>query len=141
MVVTEWIGSIVFAALLGDSVERRWQSRTARWIWIPALLWFWFGLAGLSGRSLGNLWLTFSGIACLHERGITCIEFTVFTILLVRASAYSLAAFLASRSQRPAEVHPMLSNIFSGLFLVGLPKMSAGEPSKEPAVTRPDKME
>jgi hypothetical protein len=135
MVLTEWIGSIVFAALLGVLVQRRWRTRTARWIWMPALLWFLFGLTGPAGP-LGNPWLTFSGIACVHERGISCIQFTIFTTLLVRASTYSLAAFLTSRSsaQHAAEFHPVLSHLFSGLFLVGLPKIGDQSPKEQPVI-------
>jgi hypothetical protein len=141
IVLTEWIGSIVFAALLGVSVQRRWKTRTARWIWMPALLWFLFGLTGRAGP-LGNPWLTFSGIACVHERGISCTQFTAFTALLVRASTYSLAAFLSSRSsaQHAAEFHPVLSHLFSGLFLVGLPKIGDQSP-KEQAATNSDEPE
>ncbi len=142
IVLTEWIGSIVFAALLGVSVERRWRTTTARWVWIPALLWFLFGLTGRFGLPVGNPWRTFSGVACVHERGIPCIQFVIFTALLVRASTYSLAAFLSSRSsaQHAAEFHPVLSHIFSGLFLVGFPKI--GDQSlKEQSVTNPDKPE
>jgi hypothetical protein len=143
IVLTEWIGSVVFAALLGVSVQRRWKTRTARWIWVPALLWFLFGLTGRAGLPLGNPWLTFSGIACVHERGVSCIQFTIFTALLVRASTYSLAAFLSSRSnaQHTAEFHPVLSHVLSGLFLVGLPKISADQSPKEQSVTNPDQPE
>jgi hypothetical protein len=143
IVLTEWIGSVVFAALLGVSVQRRWRTRTARWIWMPALLWFLFGLSGRAGFPPGNPWLTFSGIACVHERGISCIQFTIFTVLLVRASTYSLAAFLSSRSsaQHAAEFHPILSHVLSGLFLVGLPKSSADQSPKDRAVPNPDQPE
>jgi hypothetical protein len=143
IVLTEWIGSIFFAALLGLSVQRRWKTRTARWIWMPALLWFLFGLTGRAGLPLGNPWRTFSGITCAHERGIACIQFTIFTIVLVRASTYSLAAFLSSRSsvQHAAEFHPVLSQIFSRLFLVGLPKISADKYPEKQRVTNPDKLE
>ena len=141
IVLTEWIGSIVFATLLGVSVQRRWRTRTARWVWMPALLWFLFGLIGRFGP-LGNPWLTFSGIACVHERGVSCVQFTVFTVLLVRASTYSLAAFLSSLygAQHAAEFHPVLSHLLSGLFVVGLPKIGDQAP-KEEAVTYPDKAE
>jgi hypothetical protein len=143
IVLTEWIGSVVFAALLGVSVERRWRTRTARWIWMPALLWFLFGLTGWPGHPLGNPWLTFSGIPCVHERGISCIQFTIFTVLLVRASTYSLAAFWSSRSsaQHAAEFHPVIARILSGLFLVGLPKIGVDPSSREQAVTNPDQPE
>jgi hypothetical protein len=97
IVLTEWIGSIIFAAVLGVSVQRRWRTRSARWVWIPALLWF---LVGFGNFGRGNFLLTFSGIACIHERGPSCIPFTVFTISLVRASVYSMAAFLSARSGR-----------------------------------------
>ena len=131
IVLTEWIGSIVFAALLGVSVQRRWRTRTARWVWIPALLWFLFGLTGRAGLPLGNPWLTFSGIACIHERGISCVQFTIFTALLVRSSVYSLAAFLSARSSRQYDsFHPVLSRILSGLFLIGLPKVDKNQAEK-----------
>jgi integral membrane sensor domain MASE1 len=122
IILTEWIGSIIFAALLGVSVQQRWRSRSARWVWTPALLWFLFGLVMYS--RLGNPLLTFSGIACVDERGFSCIPFTVFTVILVRCSVYSLAAFLSARSSRQYDsFHPVLSHILSGLFLTGLPKL------------------
>jgi hypothetical protein len=138
IVLTEWIGSVVFAALLGVSAQGRWRTRTARWVWMPALLWFLFGL--IEFGHAGNPWLTFSGIACVHERGNPCVQFTVFTVLLVRSSTYSLAAFLSSRpsARHAAEFHPVLSYLFSGLFLVGLPKIDNKSP-EEPVVATPDK--
>jgi len=130
IILTEWIGSIVFAALLGVSVQRRWRTRSARWIWIPALLWFLLGLAVYS--RLGNPLLTFSGIACVHERGVSCIPYTVFTVILVRCSVYSLAAFLSARSNRQHDsFHPALSHILSGLFLTGLPKLDKDQSEKQ----------
>jgi hypothetical protein len=130
IILTEWIGSIVFAALLGVSVQRKWGTRSARWVWIPALLWFLFGL--LVYFRQGNPLLTFSGIACIHERGFLCIPFTVFTVILVRCSVYSLAAFLSARSNRQYDsFHPVLSHILSGLFLSGLPKLDENQPEKQ----------
>jgi hypothetical protein len=130
IILTEWIGSIVFAALLGVSVQRKWGTRSARWVWIPALLWFLFGL-GVYLR-LGNPLLTFSGIACVHERGVSCIPFTVFTVNLVRCSVYSLAAFLSARAGRQdGSFHPVLSHILSGLFLTGLPKLGKDQSEKQ----------
>jgi hypothetical protein len=60
----------------------------------------------------------------------------------VRASTYSLAAFLSSLygAQHAAEFHPVLSHLLSGLFVVGLPKIGDQAP-KEEAVTYPDKAE
>lgn len=122
MILTEWIGSIVFAALLGVSVQRKWRTRSARWVWIPALLWFLFGFVIF--LRLGNPLLTFSGIACVHERGAACLPFTVSTVILVRCSVYSLAAFLSARSSRQYDsFHRVLSHILSSLFLIGLPKL------------------
>jgi hypothetical protein len=130
IILTEWIGSIVFAALLGVSVQRRWRTRSARWVWIPALLWFLFGL--VMYLRLGNPLLTFSGIACAHERGVSCLPFTVFTVILVRCSVYSLAAFLSARSSRQYDsFHPVLSHILSGLFLSGLPKLDENQSEKQ----------
>ncbi|HET9285853.1 MAG TPA: hypothetical protein VFR24_28200 [Candidatus Angelobacter sp.] len=130
IILTEWIGSIVFAALLGVSVQRRWKSRSARWVWIPALLWFLFGLVGPFGR--GDTLLNFSGIACVHGRGASCLPFTVFTVILVRCSVYSLAAFLSARSSRQYDsFHPALSHILSGLFLIGLPKLDKDQSEKQ----------
>ena len=131
IILTEWIGSIVFAALLGVSVQRKWRSRTARWIWIPGLLWLLLGLVMYS--RLGNPLLPFSGISCIHERGIACIPFTVFTVLGLRCAVYSLAAFLSARSSRQYDsFHPALSHILSGLFLTGLPKLDEHESEKPP---------
>ena len=130
IILTEWIGSIVFAALLGVSVQRKWRARSARWVWIPGLLWFVLGLAMYS--RLGNPLFTFSGIACIHEPGVLCIPFTVSTIFLVRCSVYSLAAFLSARSSRQYDsFHPALSHILSGLFLTGLPKLDKDQSEKQ----------
>ena len=130
IILTEWIGSIVFAALLGLSVQRRWRTRSARWVWMPALLWFVFGLVVYS--RLGNPLLTFSGIACVHEPVVSCLPFTVFTVILVRCSVYSLAAFLSARSSRQYDsFHPVLSHILSGLFLSGLPKLDENQSEKQ----------
>jgi len=133
IILTEWIGSIVFAALLGNSVQRRWRTRTARWIWIPAVLVFLFNLAEGYGFPSGNFWLTFSGIACAQRQRFACIQFTVFTVALVRTLTYSLAAFLSARfgTQQSADFHPVLSHLLSGLFLVGLPKSDIRESPQE----------
>jgi hypothetical protein len=130
IILTEWIGSIVFAALLGISVQRKWRTRSARWVWIPALLWFLFGFVMYLRH--GNPLLTFSGIACIHERGASCIPYTVFTVILVRCSVYSLAAFLSARSSRQYDsFHPVLSDILSGLFLSGRPKLDEHQSEKQ----------
>jgi len=130
IILTEWIGSIVFAALLGVSVQRKWRTRSARWIWIPALLWFLFGLASPFGR--GDTLLNFSGIACIHGPGASCLPFTLFTVILVRCVVYSLAAFVAARSGRQYDsFHPALSHILSGLFLTGLPKLDKNQSEKQ----------
>jgi hypothetical protein len=143
IVLTQWVASIFFAALLGDSVQRRWKTRTARWIWIPALLMFLFGLFSGHGYRPGNRWLAFSGVACAQPAGAWCVPFLIFTVPLVRAVTYSLAAFLSSRfsAQRSAEFHPLLSKLLSGLFLVGLPKSKVEQSPKEQAVTNPDTLE
>jgi hypothetical protein len=132
IILTEWIGSIVFAALLGVSVQRKWRTRSARWVWISALLWFLVGL--VMYLRLGNPLLTFSGMACVHERGVSCLPFTVFTVILVRCSVYSLAAFVSARSSRQdGSFHPVLSHILSAFFLSGLPKLDENQPEKQPS--------
>lgn len=130
IILTEWIGSIVFAALLGVSVQRRWRTRSARWVWIPALFWFLFGLVVYFRH--GNPMLTFSGIACIHEPGFSCLPFTVFTVLLVRCSIYSLAASMSAQSSRQYDsFHPVLSHMLSGLFLTGLSKLDKDQSEKQ----------
>jgi hypothetical protein len=130
IILTEWIGSIVFAALLGISVQRKWRTRSARWVWILALLWFLLGFAMY--RRLGNPLFTFSGIACVHKPGVSCLPFTVFTVILARCSVYSLAAFLSARSSRQYDsFHPVLSHVLSGLFLTGLPKLDENQSEKQ----------
>jgi hypothetical protein len=130
IILTEWIGSIVFAALLGVSVQRKWRARSARWVWIPGLVWFWVGFAMYS--RLGNPLLTFSGVACVQKPGVLCLPFTVCTVLLVRCSVYSLAAFLSALSGRQYDsFHPALSHILSGLFLTGLPKLDKDQSERQ----------
>jgi len=142
IIVTEWIGSIVFAALLGVSVQRRWNTRTARWIWIPFFLVFLLALAGGLGWPVGNPWLTFSGLTCMQGRSIFCVQFTILTVPLVRTSTYSLAAFLSARfgTSQSTEFHPLLSRLLSGLFLIGLPKIDPEQSVKKPTVTNPGRL-
>jgi len=122
--------AVVFAALLGISVQRKWRTRSARWVWIPAFLWFLFGFAKYLW--LGNPLLTFSGIACVQTVGVSCFAFINFTIILVRCSVYSLAAFLSAQSNREyGSFHPVLSSILSALFLSGLPKLDENQSEKE----------
>jgi hypothetical protein len=116
--------------LLGISVQRKWRTRSARWVWILALLWFLLGFAMY--RRLGNPLFTFSGIACVHKPGVSCLPFTVFTVILARCSVYSLAAFLSARSSRQYDsFHPVLSHVLSGLFLTGLPKLDENQSEKQ----------
>ena len=124
IILTEWIGSIFFAVLIGHSVQRRWRTRTARWIWIPTALLFSFGLIQGLRVPHGNPWLALSAIGYVRAGDSSYFQFAIYTVPLVRTLAYSLAAFFTARSsiQTPAKFHPVLSQLLSGLYLVGLPK-------------------
>jgi len=98
---TEWVFSIAFAGLIGFFVWRRWQTGTAKWVWLLPLVWFLFRafpfiLAAHSAFSDTTAWEHFSGGDCgLRIDG--CRDFLVFTIPLVRGIAYSLGAYAAGR--------------------------------------------
>ena len=94
MIAREWICSIVLAGLLGTSAQMRFRSRTARLLWIPAILWLLFGLTGGFNYETGTPLLRFSGVTCAQIRGVPCLQFWTFTVPFIRAVSYSTSAAL-----------------------------------------------
>jgi hypothetical protein len=93
---------IVVSLLLGFIVYRCFRTETARWIWAIAGAWFLFRVATLLGGT-SSLWSHLSGIGCMNGmRNMDCMNWFLFTMLFVRAGAYSFGAWLCSRFFSPA---------------------------------------
>lgn len=117
IIAREWICSVLLAALLGYAIERRWRSSAAQWVWIPALLWFLYGLSGTS-NDVGEPLLTFTGLACVKGYKHYCQQFWMFSVPLIRTFSYS---FAARRSTRTAGSEDIVSRGILAAFGVGLP--------------------
>ena len=104
IVLKEWCLSITLAAVMGWLMYRTWQSSTAQWIWVLAVLWFSFGALAFFGGphessvffTGSTLWSNFSGIDCAGHPA-SCRDFFAFSVPLIRALSYSAAAWSASR--------------------------------------------
>lgn len=88
--------SVVFATSLGFGVWRMWRTEAAKWTWVVPLLWFLFGLLAGVGR---GIWGTHESVL-QSQSPRQMIDFLAFTIPLIRAAAYSVGAFVASRVYR-----------------------------------------
>ena len=108
VVLKEWCLSVPIAAFMGFMMYRSWHSRSSKWVWIP--VGFWFGLRalpfifrphvhGVLAENSG-FWFHFSGAACSIDIS-NCHDFLVFSVPLIRALSYSIAALLASKILKP----------------------------------------
>jgi hypothetical protein len=127
IVTREWICSIAVAAAIGTLVRRSQGPSMARWVWIPGLLWFLYGLAGGTGYQIDNRWGTFSGTACAEVRGLPCTIFWAFSVPLIRTASYSVAASISGGVRKGST----LSRVLAGLFLIG-PPSNYNQPHNEP---------
>jgi hypothetical protein len=94
----ESVLSIVCATLIGFGLWRMWRTDAAKWTWVLPLLWFLFGLLAGAGR---DIWGAHESI--LQQPSPQRMrDFFLFTIPLIRAVAYSVGAFVASRLYRTA---------------------------------------
>jgi hypothetical protein len=73
-----------------------WPSDAAKWTWVVPLLWFLFGLLVGAGR---GIWGAHESVR-QQPSSKQMIDFFAFTIPAIRAAAYSLGAFVASRVYR-----------------------------------------
>jgi hypothetical protein len=91
----EIILSIVCAAVIGFFLWRTWRSSAAKWIWIPAALWFVFGYMAIANNSavFGRV----SGFSTGTSLTVSDVRsFFAFTVPLIRAIAYSSGAYISS---------------------------------------------
>jgi hypothetical protein len=102
----EWVLNIGCGVLTGFFVRKRWKTETAKWIWImPAPLFVFGVLLSISHRhgysvliDTPSPWAPISGTGCYGVRNLQdCKEYALFTVLFVRAAAYSLAAYVSGR--------------------------------------------
>jgi hypothetical protein len=95
VLVRELSLSVIVSALLGFLIYHRWQTDTARWVWIIGLAFLGLrSLLLLLGGSEGGLWFQISGVACGEGFGIACRNYFVVTIPSVRAISYSAGAWV-----------------------------------------------
>ena len=91
----EIILSMVCAAFIGFFMWRTWRSSAAKWIWIPAALWFALGYLSIAGNEneWGRLWGFSSGSVLAAPDART---FFAFTVPLIRAISYAVGASISS---------------------------------------------
>ncbi len=91
----EIILSIVCAALIGFVMWRAWQNSAAKWIWVPAVVWFAFGYLTIAGSDD-----VFGRLSGFHSDSVLTVpdmrSFFAFSIPLVRAISYSLGAYISA---------------------------------------------
>ena len=91
----EIILSIVCAALIGFGMWRTWRNSTAKWTWVPAMIWFAFGYLTIAGST--DVWGRLSGFGARSVLSVPDVRsFFAFTVPLVRATSYSLGAYISS---------------------------------------------
>ena len=91
----EWFLSLTIAALLGFFMRRRWQTKSAMWVWVLPVTFFALGVLmyGAKSRSVlaGGFSEHFFAPNCVTN-SFECRDFLLFTIPAARTVAYSVAA-------------------------------------------------
>jgi len=106
-ILKAWVLDVAIAALLGVIAQLSLRTSTMRWAWVlPAIA---FSTRASSyAVSAGNIFDHFSGQACAIElQGRPCSDFFLFTVPLVRALSYSVAAAFATywrQSRRESKI-------------------------------------
>jgi hypothetical protein len=91
----EIILSVVCAAFLGFSMWRTWRSAAAKWVWVLTALWFAFGYLTIAGNA--NVWGRFPGFSSGSVLSAPDVRtFFAFTIPLIRATCYSIGAYISA---------------------------------------------
>lgn len=91
----EVILSVLCAAFIGFFMWRTWRTSAAKWIRVPATLWFALGYATIA-RS-GNPWGRLSGFSSESVlSGPDPKTFFAFTFPLIRSIFYSVGAYISS---------------------------------------------
>lgn len=91
----EFVLSIVCAAFIGFGMWRTWRNSTAKWTWVVAAAWFAFGYLIMAGR--GDVWGRLSGLGSGSVLSVPDVRsFFLFTVPLIRASSYSVGAYVSS---------------------------------------------
>jgi hypothetical protein len=103
IVTKEIILSIDCAALIGFGMWRTWRNSAAKWTWVPAAVWFAFGYLTMAGST--DVWGRLSGFGSGSVPSAPDVRsFVVFTVPLIRASFYSLGAYVSSLAYPPSMV-------------------------------------
>jgi hypothetical protein len=103
IVTKEIILSVVCAALIGFGMWRTWRNSAAKWTWIPAAVWFAFGYLTIAWST--DVWGRLSGFGSGSVLGAPDVRsFFLFTVPLIRASFYSLGAYVSSLAYSPSIV-------------------------------------
>ncbi len=89
----ETILDALCATSIGVGVWRAWRTSAAKWTWVLAAPWFVFGFLISHGSVLGVLFPVHSG-GVLDAPDTR--HFFAFTLPLIRASFYSLGAYISS---------------------------------------------
>jgi membrane associated rhomboid family serine protease len=91
----EIILSIVCAAVIGFAMWRAWRNSPAKWTWVPAAVWFAFGYLTVAGST--DVWGRLSGFGSGSVLSAPDVRtFSTFTVPLIRATFYSLGAYISS---------------------------------------------
>jgi hypothetical protein len=94
--------SVLCATFLGFSVGslewRGWRNTAAKWVWVLAVLWFVFGYLKITGNTnhFGPFNPLSSGSVLSGPDARTMTTFFAFTIPLIRAICYSVAAYISA---------------------------------------------
>ena len=100
----EFIFSMVCAAFIGFGMWRTWQNSAAKWTWVLPAVWFAFGCLNFAGH--GDVSSPLSGFGSESVQTAPHIRsFFLFTVPLVRATLYSVGAYLSSLLY-PAPIDP-----------------------------------
>ncbi len=100
LVLTDCLFAALAAAMIAISVHLVWRLIQAQWAWVLFLIWFGSGaafylLVAAPNGPGGDFWKHFSGFNCALRGGrVSCYDFFIFTVPLLRGVSYSLTAWL-----------------------------------------------
>lgn len=105
----ELLLSLICAAGLGFGVWRIWRTSAAKYVWIPATVWFAIGFIAIAGHGvMGRL----SPLGSGGSFGPAEVRsFFAFTVPLIRSISYSLGSYLSSSLSATQMLQARRSNI------------------------------
>ena len=96
----EWIFSVTFATLIGFAMWLTWRNSAAKWTWVIPARWFSIGVLSViaSDDAVGRIF-------GLHTKSVfskpETRTFFTFTVPLIRATFYSVGAYISSLLYSP----------------------------------------